>query len=179
MTELDCETFESTVHSLSSMTGTSGDDIRTRMSAWTWRAFNRFAQRRGIGGFDVARAELWARVFGDAPRPIPDIVYWFHATRVLPNTDFGEGLLPLPSAVPRLIESLEKIGLRPASRTEGSLHSDAHVRKMNHRGSWGPFGHLVKDAAFSPIQNHFFQAPEAIVDLGFEVDALPRPCLAS
>src|SRR5689334_14823082 len=107
VTTLDCETLESAVRSLSSMTGTSDDDIRARMSAWTWRAFDRFAQRRGIGGFDVARAELWSRVFGDASRPIPDIVYWFHATRVLPNTDFAEGLLPLPSAVPRLIESLE------------------------------------------------------------------------
>lgn len=94
VTELDCETLESAIRSLSSMTGTSVADIRARMSAWTRRAFDRFAQRRGIGGFDVARAELWVRVFGHTSRPIPDIVYWFHATRVLPNTDFAEGLLP-------------------------------------------------------------------------------------
>lgn len=51
---------------------------------------------------------------------------------------------------------------------------------MQHRGSWGPFGHLVKDAAFSPVQNHFFQAPEAVVDLGFDLDAFRTatvPCV--
>src|SRR5207253_484782 len=179
-TELDCETIESAVRSLSSMTHTSVDDIRARMSAWTWRAFDRFAQRRGIGGLDVGRAELWARVFGDASRPIPDVVYWFHATRVLPKTDFAEGLLPLPAAVRRLIESLEKIGLRPASATTKCFHRDAHVRKMKDRGSWGPFGQLVKDAAFSSLQNHFFRAPEAVVDLGFDLDAFRAatvPCI--
>jgi hypothetical protein len=107
-------------------------------------------------------------------------VYWFHATRVLPDSDFAEGLLPLPSAVPRLIESLAKIGLRPASARGRSFHRDAHAEKLKHRGSWGPFGHLVKDAALSPVQNHFFQAPEVVVDLGFDLDAFRAvtvPCI--
>jgi hypothetical protein len=116
----------------------------------------------------------------DLPRPVPATVYWFHATRVLPNTDFAEGLLPLPSAVPRLIESLGRIGLRPASARAKSFHRDAHKEKMEHPGSWGPFGHLVRDAAFSPIQHHFFRAPEAVVDLGFDLDAFRAatvPCI--
>jgi hypothetical protein len=156
MTELDCETFDSTVRSLASLTGISVDDIHTRLSVWSWPAFERAAQRQEIGGFAVARAELWRRVFGDIPIPVPDAVYWFHATRVLPNTDFAEGLLPLPSAVQRLIESLEKVGLRNASAAVRSFHRKNHEKKMGRPGSWGPFGHLVKDAAFSPVQNHFF-----------------------
>lgn len=178
--ELDCETADSAVRSLCSITGVSAGDIRARMLKWNHRAFERFAQRRGIGGFEVARSELWRRVFGDLPRPIPGAVYWFHATRVLPNTDFAEGLLPLPAAVPRLIESLQKIGLQPAAPSERSFHRQAHEEKMQHETSWGPFGHLVKEAAFSPIQNHFFSAPEAVVDLGFDLDAfraVTMPCI--
>jgi hypothetical protein len=111
---------------------------------------------------------------------VPGAVYWFHATRVLPNTDFAEGLLPLPSAVPRLIESFARIGLRPAAARAKSFQRDAHKEKMQHRTSWGPFGHLVRDAAFSPVQNHFLRAPEAVVDLGFDLDAFrvaTVPCL--
>jgi hypothetical protein len=178
--ELDCETSDTTVRSLSSLTGVSDDDIFTRLSAWTWSAFERFARRRGIGGYDIACAELWRRVFRDLPHPVPATVYWFHATRVLPDADFAEGLLPLPLAVPRLLESLGRIGLRPASVRAKSFHRDAHKEKMKHRGSWGPFGHLVRNAAFSPVQNHFFRAPEAVVDLGFDLDAFRAatvPCI--
>lgn len=38
----------------------------------------------------------------------------------------------------------------------------------------------MKEAAFSPIQNHFFRAPEAIVDLGFDLEtfgAATVPCI--
>lgn len=44
---------------------------------------------------------------------------------------------------------------------------------MQNRGSWGPFGHLVKDTAFSAH-------PEAVVDLGFDLDAFRTatvPCI--
>jgi hypothetical protein len=168
--QLDCETPDSTIRSLSSLTGVSAEEIRRRLSTWSWRAFERFAQRRGIGGHEVARAELWRQVFDPILPPVPRVVCWFHATRVLPSTDFAEGLLPLPAAVPRLIGSLERIGLRRAPNIGSSFHAHAHDEKMSHRSSWGSFGHLVRDAAFSPMQNHFFRAPEAVVDLGFDVE---------
>jgi hypothetical protein len=47
-------------------------------------------------------------------------------------------------------------------------------------GSWGPFGSLVRDATFDGAQNHFFRAPEVVVDLGFDLDAYRAatvPCI--
>jgi hypothetical protein len=91
---------------------------------------------------------------------VPSVVYWFHATRVLPGARFSEGLLPLPEAVPRLVASLREIELQPAPASERSYQRDAHEEKLEWRGSWGPFGHLVRDAALSGAQNHFFRAPK-------------------
>jgi hypothetical protein len=149
-------------------------------TAQSFRAFEQMARRRGIGGYDVARAALWRKVFGDLDPPVPSVVNWFHATRVLPCTDFSEGLLPLPDAVPRLVESLREIGLQPSPANKSSYQRDIHEEKLQWRGSWGPFGHLVRDAALSPTQNHFFRAPEAVVDLGFDRRAFRAatvPCI--
>jgi hypothetical protein len=181
MVELDCETPESATRSLASLLGIKVDDLCGRLAtAQSFRAFEQMARRRGIGGYDVARAALWHKVFGDLDPPVPSVVNWFHATRVLPGTEFSEGLLPLPDAVPRLVESLRKIGLQPAPANKSSYQWDIHEQKLQWRGSWGPFGHLVRDAALSPTQNHFFRAPEAVVDLGFDLRAFRAatvPCI--
>jgi len=81
--------------------------------------------------------------------------------------------------VPVLIEALRKYGIRRRSNA-GSFARGAHQRKMEFRGSWGPFGHLVKEASFSSAQDHFFRAPEAVVDLGFDLRAFRAatvPCI--
>jgi len=129
LAELDCETSESTIRSLASLAGISIDDLRSRLaSTLSYRSFERKARRQEFGGHDLARAALWRKVFGDLEPPVPSVVYWFHATRVLPGTTFSEGLLPLPDAVPRLVASLREVGV-PRSRpiTRGRWISRARI----------------------------------------------------
>jgi hypothetical protein len=182
LAELDCETFESATRSLASLVGINIDDLRSRLvNAQSFRAFEQKARRHGIaGGYDYARDALWRKIFGDLEPPAPSVVYWFHATRVLPGASFSEGLLPLPEAVPRLLASLKEIGLQPAPASERSYQRECHEEKLAWRGSWGPFGHLVREAALSNTQNHFFHAPEVVVDLGFDLPAFRAatvPCI--
>jgi hypothetical protein len=167
LTELDCDSFDTALGSLSALTKIEAPELSRRLLTVPLDAFE---TRSADMGVHDATAWLWRRVVGsDEARPIPDVVYWFHATRVSRDTDFRDGLLPLPAAAARL-EQL----FGPSRR------SRAFKEKMEHRASWGPFGHLVREAAFSPMQNHFFDAPEAVVDLGYDLDAYRRatvPCL--
>jgi hypothetical protein len=180
--ELDCESPESAISSLAALTGVSSESILERCRKWRFHNFKRFGLRRGINGFDVAREELWRRVIQSETRPLPTSVCWFHASRVLPSTDFSEGLLPLNRMVDRLTESIEKAGIRRSRDHEGRyVSSHEHEQKIEHGSqSWGPDASLVKDATFDPAQNHFFRAPEAVVDLGFDLDAfiaVTVPCI--
>jgi len=180
--ELDCESPETAINSLAEITGVSPESILERCRQWPFANFERFGLRQGIGGFDVARDELWRRVIQAETRPLPATICWFHATRVLPCTNFAEGLLPLNMMVDRLTESLERVGVLRARDREGRyISSYDHAQKIEHGSqSWGPDASLVKDATFDPAQNHFFRAPEAVVDLGFDLAtfmAVTVPCI--
>lgn len=157
LTELDCDSFDTALGSLAALTKIEAPELSRRLLTVPLDAFE---TRSADLGMHDATAWLWRRLVesDDAP-PVPDVVYWFHATRVLRDTDFRDGLLPLPAAAVRL-EQL----FGPSRR------SRAFAEKVGHRASWGPFGHLVREAAFSPMQNHFFSAPEAVVDLGYDLD---------
>lgn len=167
LTELDCDSADTTRDSLSVLTKIEASELTRRLRTVP---LDEFETRSADIGVHDATAWLWRQVVdSDDIRPVPDVVYWFHATRVSRDTDFRDGLLPLPAAAAR-IEQL----FGPSRR------SRAFREKMEHRASWGPFGHLVREAAFSPMQNHFFKAPEAVVDLGYDLDAYRGatvPCL--
>lgn len=125
------------------------------------------------------KEELWRLVFGRRRRQTPSEICWFHATRVLRGTTYVEGLLPLHEAKSLLVERLSVIGLRPLGGAAG-FHDFAHEQKLAFTGSLGPHGHLVREASFAAEQNHFLNAPEMIVDLGYDLRAYRKatvPCI--
>jgi len=115
---------------------------------------------RGYGG-------LWFIV--TTPHPFP-MLSTGSMPRVFRATQTSAtGCFPFRAAATRLEELL-----RP------SRQSRAFKEKMEHQSSWGPFGHLVRQAASVRMQNHFFNVPEAVVGLGYDLDAYrtaTAPCI--
>ena len=60
-----------------------------------------------------AREVLWNQIVGrETVPPIPKVVYWFHATRVRPETDFAEGIQPLGERLPAIKDFLTALAAR-------------------------------------------------------------------
>lgn len=116
--------------------------------------------------------ELVAERFG-SPK-IPDVVYWFHYTRVLPGTTFKEGLLPLDQVLEHIWDVLEHIfvssPLLPRIRTSRRSQSATWMyrHKLSMPSDYGPHGMLFGDLhenrrCFS--LSNFLRVPEIIDDI--------------
>jgi hypothetical protein len=110
---------------------------------------------------------LWQLIFGRHQPPTPDIVYWFHATRVQPTTDFAEGLLPLNERVSITRQFLTELAIRNGLKTEASAVMSGNPEKMRHKIHHGPFAYLVRDAILTEneIGHDYLKTPELVEDL--------------
>ena len=125
-------------------------------------------------------------------------VCWFHLTRVPPDTDFAEGILPLHDALPRIWQTIISIPTDPGTKAnlrklqESGVPDYLYTLKTGNRLHSGPFAMLVKESAFNAhsMRNHDYLAfPEIIEDIcnGYqtkfggriheEVSAALRPCI--
>lgn len=99
---------------------------------------------------------------------------WFHLTRVPPDTDFAEGILPLHDVLPRIWETLISLSQNENTRSNLIRLRDEGVPEYQYRlktGSRlhsGPCAMLVREAAFQvdAIGNHdYLRVPEIIEDI--------------
>lgn len=195
MAVLDCESYESSVKSISNLYRVSASRV---VSALKDIDLDLEYEK---GTKDVSASELLLRIFEShvgSPVEIFQTVYWFHLTRVLPETDFGEGILPLHDALTRIWDTIVSIPDNP--RTKANLRQlqksgvpDYHYSlKTGNRLHSGPYAMLVRESAFSArsMLNHDYLAfPEIIEDIcnGYqkkfgerlheEVSAALRPCI--
>jgi hypothetical protein len=170
---LDCESRESTLNSLSAILHCSPVHLESTLRQFDLEGYLRANPRR-----DYAPRELvWNQVVGvNVPVPIPDAIYWFHATRVLPATRFEEGLQPLGERVTKLTAFITKLaeqsgisisdsqGRNPSLyREQGSYHYGAKVHDRRH---WGPYAFLVRDAILhrDSITHDYLATPEIVED---------------
>ncbi len=120
-----------------------------------------------------ARTVLWDRFVGSGkPPPIPEVVYWFHATRVPPGTDFRDGIQPLDQRLPMIKRFLKTLAreLRLPSPGSSARQTDGAFQyqlKTNDRMHWGPWGFLVRDAIVQRADetHDYLKAPEIVEDL--------------
>src|ERR1700728_3612008 len=96
---LDCESLDSALASLSCLLGIKKRELKTNLLRIKPDEFETNPNRE-----IEWKRDLWNRLMGSATSaPAPRIIHWFHATRVPPETDFKEGILPLNMILPTLL----------------------------------------------------------------------------
>jgi len=120
------------------------------------------------------RTVLWNQIVGSRTSPpIPEVVHWFHATRVPPHTDFRrDGIQPLGPCLPMIKDFLKTLArelrLPPPGPSANQTGGARQYRlKANDRMYWGPCAFLVRDAIVqreSPTHD-YLASPEIVEDL--------------
>jgi hypothetical protein len=169
MPALDCHDLDTALASLGGLLSTDPHQLEAALRGFAFCEFEAAMWRSPY----PAREVVWDRIVGQeiAP-PTPPLVYWFHATRVPPGTDFREGLQPLPERLPRIKQLLSTLAdqLDPAKTPLGPWkHPGWHYTlKISSPSEWGPDASLVRDAIIhctSPTRDYLAAGPEIVEDI--------------
>lgn len=163
---LDCENYDSIISSLNSIFSTSENDIPSFLKSIDldkiWKN-SRKEKRADEYMFDEFIKEFKL----DESKIIK--AYWFHNTRVLKNSEFKEGILPLSSAINK-IEILINVIIKklqiPINNTSLSESYVIH-NKLNYKINQGPWAFLIRDFAFEKTDgiHDYLKSPELIEDI--------------
>jgi hypothetical protein len=173
MRVLDCSSLSTTYASLEPLLEMNQSQIRAKLKEYSIDDFlGRYAGRTPSS----FRELVLQHVTGGAPIRFPDLVIWFHATRVPPGTSFSEGLHTLPQRaeiikafLKSLIPSCLGSGFMPPSETSSWVQQGwrQHGWKLSQHIDWGPDAFLVRDAIFERDDSFhdYLATPEVIEDL--------------
>jgi len=181
---LDCESLEGALTSLSRLLGLKCKELKATLLAYSMEEF----ESDCAPFVPNPRAILWDRIVGPrTSQPIPATIYWFHATRVKPGSDFSEGILPLNIMYPRLKLMLEEMAGRPIQI--GSNPDDRQLKlKLSDSAHWRPHAFLIRDAIVRRDNgiHDYLALPEIVQDYASSVNApwligafqsATRPCI--
>lgn len=174
---LDCESFDSALASLGRIFNASPDRIRAFLSLPEIGAIydSKWREMPDLKNY------VYAVVIHHFGRPaLLDEIFWFHGTRVLPDSTFSDGIHPLGVALPQIKKALVSVisdteikqKLRKVLESNG-VGEHLYSLKTNDSEHWGPYAMLVRDALFSPDDTHqhdYLGLPEIVADIcsGFE-----------
>lgn len=171
MADLDCESAESTLRSLSAIYRT---DERNLSDFFTSVDLDQHFRKTNP---DLQADQELKRMLELAVGPQQRVIsrtFWFHLTRVPIGTQFAEGILPLNDALPRVWAMLDGIF--------SGTHHQCRLRQMRQEGvanlqynlkvpdstHWGPYAMLVREIAFcaESASNHdYLKIPEIVEDI--------------
>ncbi len=169
---LDCESEESATASLLCAFGCARGELqhflhdRAHLECYE-------ANSEALIDFDQFLFQRACATLG-TPRP-PSEVCWFHCSRIPIGTTFKEGILPLGNRLAELMASLlamvdeaeTRRCIQEAFSRQNGMDGNFGV-KVSDALEWGPFGILVRDAAFHARalgQVDYLAMPEIVVDL--------------
>jgi hypothetical protein len=176
---LDCSSVEQAFQSLCELMGLSPAQLSARVRAIEvdWDHKDVSPERQVLMQMGLDPGSL----------PAPSAVRWFHATRALPGTTFGDGLQPTLQTLPRLWEALGNCADRWLSPSEWDDYqrsfsrADRFFSQQFHRKQllpdWqGPFAFLLRDAALGKHVGHknFTLLSEAAEDICADFEAVFR-----
>jgi hypothetical protein len=180
---LDCESEDLALTSLAGLLGENPQKLKASLTSLKPEELEAAAESQD--GNDA----LWNKIVGSGTRsPIPRVIHWFHATRVRPETDFSEGILPLSLILPAIRSCL--ISLATGETSAGSstaLLSPGfqYVLKTSNSIHQGPHAFLVRDAITrrASCTHDYLEIPEIVEDLGPSASVLEKfrattkPCI--
>lgn len=174
MTTLDCSSFESALETSAAGLGVAPGTLRHQLCTFDFSALQEsLCQQYSYG-------DLLALHVAGATRhelPAPEVITWFHATRVPPKADFCDGILPLKCSEKRIhsfmTDLLMRVQFDPKWKHVMPRQSEYGMRNYMNRmqtpgGDQGPFAHLVRAAIFEhkALGDHaYLGVPEFIEDL--------------
>ncbi len=168
---LDCESLDSTYDSIQSIFGLTREAIDRVFASLDVERF--YAENRDYP-HDAPHLLMEKIKFESSSQIKFDAVCWFHLSRVLSPNTFENGILPLGGQVDAIWESLRSlVGARVSDddwsdfrNNLGNSHSASlYHMKVNDRDHWGPYGVLVREVAFCPVEvgNHdYLDVPEIV-----------------
>jgi hypothetical protein len=173
---LDCESYQSSLKSISDVYAASATDVtKFLLGIDLDREYHWEYETKSSDWYLV---ELFQSRFG-APIQAWDTVCWFHLTRVPPSTNFEEGILPLHLALDKLWDAI--VAIPRSTQTRANLEylrntgvpDHLYMTKAQYRVQPGPYAMLVRETAFhsKAMGNHdYLKLPEIIEDIcnGYE-----------
>jgi len=170
---LDCENVQTTLNSISRLYGINENDISDYLKGIDLE--NYFLENELYREEQIK--DTLIRLFGNEFAELektPDLIYWFHGTRILKNEGLEEGILPLGRVIYKIWDSLfaifsdthhqEKL---KKLRAKGLQSSHYNNRLSGNRDS-GPYALLVKEARFGSKElwpHNYLKIPEIIEDI--------------
>jgi hypothetical protein len=171
MAELDCESPESVLCSLATIYGTDERQLSNFFASLDLEEHFRRTTPELPADRELQR--LLETAIGPQRIAISR-TYWFHLTRVPSGTLFGEGILPLNEALPKVWAMLDDI--------LAGTHHQAQIRQLRQarvpnshfnlkvpdRAHWGPYAMLVREIAFcaDSVSHHdYLKLPEIVEDI--------------
>ncbi|MBI2811611.1 MAG: hypothetical protein HYX67_12410, partial [Candidatus Melainabacteria bacterium] len=177
-TVLDCSSIDSTISSLDTILGMNGEVIREVVNSFDCDAYSK------LHPHDHRRLkEILPALLSDqgAIMHNPDVVCWFHGTRVLnPDTIRTLGLLSLHQRIEQIWEDLFQLAQTWVNReewqrfrtlvetTDNNDSSALHRQRIVNTADRGPHAVLIRDALIYPDRFDgvdYLSAPETIEDL--------------
>jgi hypothetical protein len=170
---LDCESLDSAIASISAVLRIPSEQLLEALRAFDINAVP-----------ESERAELpyeellvkHACGFDSSRLPAPDVTLWFHATRVRPDTDFHEGILPLSGRLDAIWALLAELAADWTTPDEwqhfkcnmGGQGAQLYALKVSDKIHYGPFAFVVREIISNPhgTWNHnYLDGPEIIEDI--------------
>ncbi len=181
MASLDCHNVDSTLTSLGTLLSVEPGQLSAALMSFPLSQFEMSPEFARYPPQEV----LWNQIIGPGTvPPIPDVTYWFHATRVPPGTDFAEGIQPLGERLPAIKAFLEALASQlsatpsePSTWTHrGGFHYSLKAPNPLH---WGPFAFLVRDAIVqrASITHDYLATPEIVEDFAGVIVGNSAPLL--
>lgn len=182
---LDCGSFHSAVESSAALLGTTGTELLKQLNAFDCESVST-ADRCKHPYDDLLKKTLRGE---RSELPAPPVIYWFHATRVAPDTRFEDGIQPLSQVLDRVWAFLGCLASAWSTPTEWlafrngmrGQFADQYARKVASRFNQGPFAFLVRDALLLRDQmgaNHdFLGIPEIVEDICLCYEMMFGHCL--
>jgi hypothetical protein len=151
MVALDCESFESALHSSAAILGISPSQLLAALREY----YTSLSEAERNNGLCID--SLVDHCFGVCAHdlPAPPLTNWFHATRVAPGTAFGEGILPLSAMLDPIWTFLGQLAgdwstkeewLTFRNNMKGRGAYQYHKRLT--RSDEGPYAFLVRPTIF-------------------------------
>ena len=177
-TSLDCSNIESSVLSLETILALDSQVIRDIIDSFNYEAYS-IAHPQDYRHLSYILTDL-DRSRG-ASTANPDIVYWFHGTRVLyPNTIWKSGLRSLHEQIDQIWDDLFELAKHWVSQDEWRNFrltvescdplesSQRHRQRLGNTADSGPHAVLIRDAVAVPDRFggvNYLSAPETVEDL--------------
>ena len=169
---LDCGSFDSALNSLVSIFGCTPELLREFLSNSEIDQYFENNPQLNVC-FKEYIYEIVLEHIGEPQ--MPDLVTWFHTTRVPAITNFEEGILPLSKILPKLktmlIDLIDDDLLKEQfskALVENEINDFHYSNKTNNMMHWGPYAILVRNVAFQAKelgQHDYLDMPEIIEDI--------------